>query len=77
MWIINTEDTDALLDPVEDHSLQFVAELRGIFAFEIKWINVLIFLWWIFRVLHGAIGSLKEPFLVFFDVRMVRRALKC
>jgi len=36
VWIINTEDTDTLLDPVEDHSLQFFAELGSVFTLEVN-----------------------------------------
>jgi hypothetical protein len=77
VWIINPEDTDTLRDPVENNSPEFIAELRSVFTVEVKWIDVLIFLWGIFCVLHGTVRPLEEPFFVFFDVWMVRRTLEC
>ncbi len=48
-----------------------------ILGLEVEGIDVLIFLGWIFRVLHRPIGTPAKPLGMLADIGMVRRALKC
>ena len=75
MRVIDAEDSHTLLDPIFDNALQLFPERSPIPRFEFQRVDVLIFLWWILRVLHGSIGAPPEPLGMLLDVRMIRRTL--
>src|SRR5205814_7987057 len=77
MWIVNAENANALVNPVQHDASQLFPKRLGFFCFEVERIDVLVFFGWILRVLHRAIWPYMKPFLMFLDVGMVRGALVC
>ena len=73
--IVHAENAHALLNPEKHDALQFVPELLPVVRFEIKGINVLVFLGRVFRVLDCPVRPVAKPFGMLLDVGMVRGAL--
>ncbi len=59
--IIHSENFNTLVNPIGDDRFQFMPQRLPVFRFKIKGINILIFFWWILRVLNRSIGTLFKP----------------
>jgi len=75
--IVNSEDADALLNPEENDTFQFVPKRLPISDLEVKRVDVLVFLRWILCILKGTVRTPAELFWMFFYVWMIGRTVKC
>ena len=75
MGIVDAENADALIDPVQHNAPQLFPQLMAFFGLEIERIDVLILLRRVLRILHRAIGANAKPVLMFLHVGMVGRTL--
>jgi hypothetical protein len=74
--IVDTKHSNTGCDPEQDDVAQLLPKRAPFRAAEIEWIDILVFLWRIFGVLHAAVGAVCEPQRMLRDVGMIRRALK-
>src|SRR6266566_2340146 len=75
--ISHSQNAHAFADPEQEHVFQCVPQILPLSALEVERIDVLVFFWRIFGVLHRAVGAPAEPFRVLLDPGMIWRALKC
>ena len=73
--VVDAKDPDTVPDPEEHHPGELVPERRPGRAFEIEWIDVLVLLRRVLRVLDRAVGAMAEPLRVGLHVRVIGRAL--
>ena len=74
--VVDAEDGDALVDPVEEDALQLLPHAGPVFALKVEGVDVLVLLGRIFGVLDGAVGALAEPGLVLAHIGMIGRGLE-
>ena len=73
--IVDPEDPHPLLHPKPHNVTECIPELSPVVALEIKWHDVLIFLWGIFSVLNRAVAALSKPLRMLLHPRVIRRTL--
>src|SRR6201996_4794734 len=76
MRIVHAEDAHTLLRPEDEDLLQRIPQPLPVAGLEVQWIDVLIFLRRILRILDRTIRALLEPLRVFLDPGMIRSALE-
>src|SRR5258705_5801844 len=76
MRIVDAEDPYPFVYPELKYMTELFPQRRPILTFKIQWINVLVFLRWVFSVLHRAIRSPAKPLRVQGDIRMIGCGLK-
>ena len=65
MRVIDAEDRHPVARPEEEDALQLLPQTSGILAVEVEWIDVLVFLRWVFGVLDRPVRPVAEPFRMF------------
>src|SRR5690625_2611306 len=76
MWIVDPERAHAMVDPEHDDPVHLVPETLPIRVVEIEWIDVLVLLRRVLRILDRAVRPDKEPLGVLGHPRMVRGCLE-
>ena len=74
--VVDAEDADVAADPIEEDVIEGLPEAAPVCGFEVERVDVLIFLWRVFGVLDGAVGTDDEPFGMLFNPGMVWGALE-
>ena len=74
--IVDAKNRDASLGPKKEDPLQLLPELFPGWVVKIEGIDILVFFWRVLCILDGTIWPVEKPFRMFFDVRMVRRAVE-
>src|SRR5262245_55983936 len=74
--VVDAKDSHAAFEPKARHRFELLPQTPPITAFEIDWINVLIFFRWILCILNRAVGTVAKPIRMRPNIRMIRCALK-
>ena len=75
MRIIDAKDADTLFHPELNNGLEFLPQCAPLRRLKFEGIDVFILLGRIFRILHGTVRPLPEPFGMLLHIRMIRRTL--
>src|SRR5262245_30589835 len=75
MRVVDPEDPYAPVDPEQRDGQQLLPDRAPVVAFEVEWVDVLVLLRRVLRVLDRPVGPMTKPVGVLADPRMLGRTL--
>src|SRR5262249_29303006 len=71
MRVVDSKDSHALVDPIQDYALELLPERLPVLGLEIERVDILIFLGRVLGVLDGAVRPRAEPAWMLFNIGMI------
>src|SRR5262249_10928918 len=74
--VIDSEDANALVDPEQHDTFEFVPQRLPLFRLKVEGVDILILLRWVLSILNTPIRTAAKPLGMFLHVRVIRGALE-